>query len=82
MDLLFTSSLAFSLMAAGKPKIYMSHGLYDNVLSIDACSRRIISRLQSAGYLDTEYAEFDGSHTVPKPIAMHALEWFLRNPEA
>lgn len=82
---LFTDIIAFSpgFMAPadqiGKPQLFISHGKRDNVLPIERCSRRIVPRLQQAGY-EVLYQEFDGSHTVPRAIAQKALEWFTRLP--
>jgi phospholipase/carboxylesterase len=78
---LFSHVIAFSpgFMAPkeqfGKPEIYISHGTRDQVLPIDSCSRRLVPRLQRAGY-DVKYREFDGPHTVPEDIAREAVEWF------
>ena len=80
---LFSDIIAFSpgfmVPAArqGRPRIFVSHGTGDRVLPIDRCSRRIVPRLESAGY-DVSYVEFDGPHTVPPDIAVDALAWFLR----
>lgn len=82
---LFTHVLAFSpgFMAPadqkGTPRIYVSHGREDQILNINACSRRIVPRLKDAGY-DVRYHEFDGPHTVPPDIAQEALDWFLQAP--
>ena len=79
---LFTHVIAFSpgFMAPagrqGKPRIYVSHGTRDRVLPIEACSRRLVPRLQRDGY-DVLYREFDGPHTVPEDIAREGLHWFL-----
>lgn len=79
---LFTHVLAFSpgFMAPGEqedaPRVYISHGVRDAVLPIDACSRRIVPRLRRAGYA-VEYREFDGPHTVPPETARGAADWFL-----
>lgn len=80
---LFTHVLAFSPgfskpqeERGKKPKIFISHGKGDEVLPIDRCSRKIVPKLQGAGY-DLLYREFDGPHTVPKNIAREALDWFL-----
>lgn len=79
---LFTHILAFSpgfaspAGQAGAPRIYISHGTRDRILPIDSCSRRIVPRLQDAGY-DVRYHEFSGEHTVPPEIAREALHWFL-----
>lgn len=78
---LFTHVIAFSpgFMAPaaqhGKPRIYISHGLHDQVLPIERCSRQLVPRLQRAGY-DVRYHEFDGPHTVPPEIAREALATF------
>jgi predicted esterase len=60
----------------GEPRIFISHGLNDQVLAIDRTSRRIVPQLARAGY-DVEYVEFDGPHTVPPEIARQALDWFV-----
>jgi phospholipase/carboxylesterase len=77
---LFTHVLAFSpgfLVAEqrrGKPAIFVSHGTHDEILPIDATSRRLVPRLRNAGYR-VDYREFDGPHTVPSPVAREAFEW-------
>jgi phospholipase/carboxylesterase len=79
---LFTHVLAFSpgFMAPpeqrGAPAVYVSHGTEDGVLPIDTCSRRLVPRLQAAGY-DVAYREFEGPHTVPLDVAREAVEWFV-----
>lgn len=79
---LFKHILAFSpgfmspAQQEGMPRIFISHGTHDEVLPIDACSRRIVPRLQRAGY-DVRYREFDGPHTVPPTIAQEAVDWFF-----
>jgi phospholipase/carboxylesterase len=78
---LFTHVIAFSpgFLAPkdqrGKPKIFLSHGTRDEILSIASTSRRIVPQLKDAGY-DVVYREFDGNHTVPEPIAREAVGWF------
>ncbi len=79
---LFTHVLAFSpgFMAPGEqqgaPRLFISHGIHDEVLPIDVCSRRIVPRVRRAGY-DVQYREFDGPHTVPPEIAREGLDWFI-----
>jgi phospholipase/carboxylesterase len=81
---LFSHVLAFSpgfMMPPeqrGAPAIYVSHGTEDGVLPIDACSRRLVPRLQAAGY-DVRYREFEGPHTVPYDVAREAVEWFVKS---
>lgn len=79
---LFSHVIAFSpgFMAAkeqnGSPRIFISHGTHDPILSIDRSSRRIVPQLQQAGY-EVHYREFDGPHTVPPEIAGEAVDWFI-----
>jgi phospholipase/carboxylesterase len=79
---LFDHILAFSpgFMAptstADTPRIFISHGVHDEVLPIDPCSRRIVPALRRAGY-DVEYHEFDGSHVVPPEMVERAVGRFL-----
>jgi predicted esterase len=78
---LFTHVIAFSPGFAapaayrGKPPIFVSHGTRDEVIPIRQTSRQIVPGLERKGY-EVHYQEFDGSHTVPKPVASEALEWF------
>jgi phospholipase/carboxylesterase len=60
----------------GKPPVFISHGTIDNVLPIDACSRRIVPQLQKDGYRVT-YREFEGKHTLPPDVAAAAMRWFI-----
>ncbi len=79
---LFTHVVAFSPGFAapgprrGKPPIFVTHGVHDEVLPISATSRRILRDLRDDGY-DVNYREFDGGHVVPAGIAEEALRWFL-----
>jgi predicted esterase len=58
----------------GKPKVFITHGTRDTVLPIDQTSRRIVPRLESAGY-DVEYHEFDGGHGVTPDLLAQAVIW-------
>ena len=77
---LFSSIVAFSpgfmtpADLRGRPGVFVSHGVRDNVLPIDRCSRRIVPQLRDAGY-SVEYREFSGGHTVPADIAADAEAW-------
>jgi phospholipase/carboxylesterase len=77
---LFRSILAFSPGFAvpparlGVPRIYISHGVQDDVLPIDRCSRRLVPRLRREGY-DLRYEEFQGGHFVPGQCAAAALSF-------
>ena len=76
----FDSVIAFSpgFEAAeashGRPRFFVSHGVGDQVLPIDMCSRRLVPALQEVGY-DVTYEEFDGGHQVPPSIREQALAW-------
>jgi predicted esterase len=80
---LFTHIIAFSpgFMAPGErrgqPRIFVSHGVHDQILPIDRCGRRVVRALQHASY-DVDYHEFDGPHTVPPEIANGAVTWLTR----
>jgi phospholipase/carboxylesterase len=79
---LFDHILAFSpgFMAptttADTPRIFISHGVHDEVLPIAPCSRRIVPALRRAGY-DVDYHEFDGGHVVPPEMVERATVRFL-----
>jgi phospholipase/carboxylesterase len=76
---LFSSILAFSpgfmqpTRSQGEPRIFISHGVQDSVLSIDQCSRRLVPQLRQAGY-DVDYREFPGGHSVSEQLARSAFE--------
>lgn len=80
---LFTHLIAFSPgfmvpgAERGRPSIYVSHGVEDQVLPIDRCSRIIVPDLRREGY-EVEYREFDGGHSVPAAIARAAVDWLKR----
>jgi phospholipase/carboxylesterase len=79
---LFTDILAFSpgFMApsrqVGQPRVFLSHGVHDGVLPIDACGRPLAAKLRAAGY-DLDYREFDGGHAVPPEMVTAAVARFL-----
>ena len=52
----------------GKPRVFISHGIADEILPIDRCSRVIVPGLKKGGY-DVRFREFDGGHEVPRAIA-------------
>jgi len=66
------------ILRRDKPPVFVSHGTRDRVLPIDRCSRRIVPRLEGAGY-EVRYREFDGPHVVPPRIGREAAEWFARD---
>jgi phospholipase/carboxylesterase len=76
----FTTILAFSpgvmtpLAARGKPRIFISHGVSDNVMPIDDTSRRFVPRLKGLGY-DVQYREYEGRHPVPPEVVEEGFAW-------
>jgi predicted esterase len=80
---LFTAIIAFSpgfvvaSTTTGRPRIFVSHGIADPILPIDATSRRLVPELQSAGY-DVTFREFEGGHTVPPEVADEGFAWWVR----
>lgn len=59
----------------GKPRIFVSHGTSDPVLSVRTSREVIVPQLTSEGY-DVTFREFDGVHEVPASISEAALDWF------
>lgn len=60
----------------GSPSFFVTHGVDDQVLPIDATSRKVVPKLEGAGY-DVRYREFPGGHAVPGEVAAAAVMWFL-----
>ena len=70
--LAFSPGFAAPPQAVGRPEVFVSHGVADEVLPIGACSRRLVPRLRSGGY-DVTYREFPGGHYVPEDLATEAV---------
>ena len=79
---LFTHTIAFSpgmllfRERHGATSLFVAHGIQDEILPIDMCSRRIVPELERLRH-EVEYVEFDGTHTVLPAIAEQAVRWFL-----
>jgi phospholipase/carboxylesterase len=72
--LAFSPGFVISAEPRGRPQVYISHGMRDQILPIDRCSRVIVPRLRSLGY-DVTFREFDGRHEMPTEIVADALRW-------
>jgi phospholipase/carboxylesterase len=48
------------------------------VLPAERCGRVVAEQLKRRRYA-VVYREFDGPHTVPKPLAEEALRWFVQS---
>ena len=76
---LFTDICAFSpgfvapAARRGKPAVFISHGVADEVLPIAQTSRRIVPDLRKAGY-EVTYREFEGGHEVPRALLREGLQ--------
>ncbi len=76
---LFSQILAFSPgfvvpgPLEGKPSVFISHGIADQVLPIERTSRRIVPALTAEGY-DVDYREFPGGHIVPPDMVRAAVK--------
>lgn len=79
---LFTHILSFSPgfyyapETKGAPKVYVSHGIHDDILPVQHCSRRLVPKLQKQHY-NVVYREFEGSHILPETVRKEAVNWFL-----
>ncbi|SDQ77730.1 alpha/beta hydrolase [Quadrisphaera sp. DSM 44207] len=81
---LFSSVVALSpgfvprAAAGGRPRVFVAHGVHDEVLPIGSTSRRIVPDLREDGY-DVTHREFDGGHVVPPEVAQEAVAWLGRD---
>ena len=79
---LFTHIIAFSpgfyytYENKGNPCVYISHGVADDGLPIDHCSRRLVPRLKQEGFA-VLYNEFNGRHEIPPSIPKGAIDWLV-----
>ncbi|MBM3778113.1 MAG: phospholipase [Acidimicrobiia bacterium] len=63
----------------GRPRIFVGHGVRDNVYNVRLSRYFTVPRLQGDGY-DVTYFEFDGPHWVTEVAARRALEWLTEAP--
>ena len=63
----------------GKPRIFISHGISDQVMPIDVTSRQFVPRLKKLGY-DVTYREYEGRHGVPPEVVREGFDWFAGKP--
>lgn len=66
------------IAARGKPRIFLSHGLSDPIMPIDATSRVFAPKLTALGY-DVTYREYEGRHSPSPPVVREAFGWFMRD---
>jgi len=77
---LFTNVIAFApgyfigKPRRGNPAIFIAHGVFDEILPVDDCSRRFVPSLRQAGY-PVEYREFFNKHEVSDAMSSQAISW-------
>jgi phospholipase/carboxylesterase len=64
--------------AAGRPRVWISHGTEDTVLPPDSTSRRLAPALERSGF-HLRYTEFEGGHETPKWLTTAAFRWWLED---
>jgi len=64
-------------MIGAKRKIFLAHGVQDNVLSIENArrSKEILDKINA----DLTYKEFTGGHGITEPILYEARKWLSHN---
>ena len=60
--------------AGRHPRVFLAHGIRDDVYSVSGSRSRLLPQLRGAGY-DVTYYEFDGPHFITPPTARVALRW-------
>jgi len=73
----FSPGFIIPAKRVGKLPVFLRHGTADQILPIDATSRRISAALRDANF-ELDYREFDGPHTVRPADAHDAMEWVKR----
>lgn len=62
----------------GMPEVFISHGIHDQVLPIDDCSRITVPRLRDRGYA-VEFVEYDSEqgngHFITEAVATQGMAW-------
>lgn len=83
----FTHILAFSpghlapLSFHNSPKVFIAHGMRDEVLPAEATSRRLVPALKNVG-MDVKYEEFPEGHIIPTLVVRKAFDWMLWGEES
>ncbi len=65
---------AYALQAHIKPRLFVSHGLYDDVIPVDK-ARESIDRLRGDGY-DPHYKEYPTGHYLSEENIRDLARWF------
>lgn len=62
----------------GRPRVFVSHGTGDPVLSHARTANEIVPSFIEEGY-DVTFVSFEGGHEVPADLSETALSWFLED---
>ena len=74
--LAFSPGFAAPPDQVGRPRVWVSHGVRDEVLPVDPCGRRVVRTLRGAEY-EVAYEEFDGGHVVTPGLLGSAADFWL-----
>jgi phospholipase/carboxylesterase len=78
---LFTHVIAYSPgfmsvpVQSGKPPIFITHGVQDQVLPITP-TERIVRELERSGYA-VEFKQFPGGHVMRPDLVKESFRWFI-----
>ena len=72
----FSPGFALTRRATVRPKVFISHGVFDSVLPVGLSRDGVVPQLRGQGY-DVRYEEFEGGHEVPAAVSNSALDWLL-----
>ena len=76
----FSPGFLIRVAPRGHPRFFVSHGVSDQILPIDASTRAIVPQLRSMGY-DVTVREFDGRHEIPADVASEGLRWITERSQ-
>lgn len=75
----FSPGFMRTALLTGHPAIFVTHGIEDQILPIDLCSRKIVPQLRRRGY-DVTYQEFAGGHEITSELMDSSLAWLGFSP--
>lgn len=70
----FSPGFIVKSIGRGRPRIFIAHGISDNVLPIGTTGRVFVASLRKNGY-DVTFREFGGGHHLVPSVADEAMNW-------
>jgi phospholipase/carboxylesterase len=67
--------LALKKPSSVRPRVFVAHGLEDEILAFDESGKRVATTLERGGY-DVTFRPFDGGHTVKPEVVRQAMAWW------